>query len=250
MYGISKSTVRGSIWFWSWPPPLFLGPTDTEDMDVSACGSFSYTHCTAPEAGNITPVYTATLAGIFSFLTTDAVTRGAVWEAARVEAPWCGRLQENLRVNDEHCHGWSGIPGTPRSFSHTLILFTKESEKLHVMVCVFSKKGCDSICQKSLYNSLVGYCYFLSGLGELRVWENHWIESWEVRGRKAWNLDEWNTGWVSDGHGSRSWSVPFPFLLLPPAFVASKWPVSPSACNLCTLLWTNSVAIILFPKLC
>lgn len=60
------------------PPPLFPGPTDTGDVDVGACGSFYYTRCADPEAGDITPVYTATLAGIFSFLTTDAVTRGAV----------------------------------------------------------------------------------------------------------------------------------------------------------------------------
>lgn len=72
---IQYGTVFG---FGLGPPLLFPGLSDTGDMDVNACGSFSYTRCTDPEAGDIMPVYTATLAGIFSFLTTDAVIRGAV----------------------------------------------------------------------------------------------------------------------------------------------------------------------------
>lgn len=101
-----------------------------------------------------------------------------------------GGLQGDLGVNDAQCHGWCGIPGTLRSFSHTFIFLTKEPEKLNVMVCVFSKKGCDSICQKSLDYSLVRIVYFLRGVGEFRVWGNHWMESGEVRGRH----DTWTSG--------------------------------------------------------
>lgn len=148
MYDNSKNTARGSIWVWFWPSSSVSRPTGTGDVDVGACGSFSYSCCADPEAGDITPVYAATLAGVFSFLTTDAVTRGPCEKQPLWEVRGAGGCRD-LRGNAAQCHGWCGIPGTLRSFSHTFLFLTKEPEKLNVTVCVFSKKRLGKAFSKS-----------------------------------------------------------------------------------------------------
>lgn len=111
------------------PTPLFPSSTEAEGLDISALGSFSDTGCVARKAGDIMSVYTAILAGIFSFLVTDAATLGAVWETDTHGVLWW-RLQRDLRVTGAQGPCWCAIPGALRSFSHILIFIAKDPKKL------------------------------------------------------------------------------------------------------------------------
>ena len=112
-------------------------------------------------------------------------------------------------------------------------------------MCFLKKKGCRQHLPKfALF--LIG-CLFISG----GVWGN-------LKSKKStrWRVEKWEEGTklrpvrqTGSVTGTALEPDLCPFLPFPPALFATKCPMSPSACNLCTLFWTNFAATALFPQL-